>query len=137
MIVLDASVLVAVLVDDDADSTDLALQRMRDDLHWVVPEHAIIETVHALRGLMLAGKISTEQLGSHAQTLVDWALDVWPTTPLLSRVLELAHNVSAYDAAYIALAEELGATLITGDQRLTRMPHVRCPVVSIAVSDSR
>ncbi|RZS56165.1 putative nucleic acid-binding protein [Microcella putealis] len=137
MIVLDASVLVAVLVDDDADSTDVALQRMRDDLHWVVPEHALIETVHALRGLMLAGKISRQQLDDHTQTLVDWALDAWPTIPLLPRVLELAHNVSAYDAAYIALAEDLSAALITGDQRLTRVPSVRCSIVHIAMSDSR
>ncbi|RZT59738.1 putative nucleic acid-binding protein [Microcella alkaliphila] len=137
MIVLDASVLVTVLVDDDATSTDVALQRMRDDLHWVVPEHAIIETVHALRGLMLVGKISHRQLDEHTQTLVDWALDAWPTIPLLSRVLELAHNVSAYDAAYIALAEELGAPLMTADGRLARVPGVRCPVVTIAVSDSR
>jgi len=137
VIVLDASVLVAVLVDDDAASTDLALQNMRDDLHWVVPEHAIIETVHALRGLMLAGMISRQQLDAHTQTLVDWALDAWPTIPLLSRVLDLTDNASAYDAAYIALAEELGAPLMTGDGRLARVPGVHCPVISIAVSDSR
>ncbi|BAU30994.1 type II toxin-antitoxin system VapC family toxin [Microcella alkaliphila] len=137
MIVLDASVLVSVLVDDDAGSTDVALQRMRDDLHWVVPEHAIIETVHALRGLMLAGKITRHELDDHTQTLVDWGLEAWPTVPLLPRVLQLADNAFAYDAAYVALAEELSAPLVTGDRRMAQIPNVRCPVVTIAVSDSR
>ena len=52
----------------------------------------------------------------------------YAATPLLHRVWELRHNVGAYDATYVALAEALGASLLTGDGRLSRAPGVRCPV---------
>lgn len=128
MIVLDASVLTSVLVDDDTAAAELAIEWMRNDSHWVVPEHAMIETVHALRGWALAGKIDRAGLHGAVQTLVDWSLDVWPTAPLLPRVLELSHNTTAYDAAYIALAEELSTSLVTLDRRLAAVPGIRCVV---------
>jgi predicted nucleic acid-binding protein len=110
---------------------------MAGDDHWVVPGHAVIETISALRGLYLGRVITRDAMIDAAQQLVDFRLDIGPTEALLGRVLELADNASAYDAAYLALAEELGAPLITGDARLTRVPGVRCPVATIAVSDSR
>lgn len=114
-----------------------AASAMAGDDHWVVPGHAVIETISALRGLYLARKITRDTMIDAAQQLVEFRLDIWPADPLLGRVLELADNASAYDAAYLALAEELGAPLITGDARLARVPGVRCPVVCVAVSDSR
>lgn len=128
MIVVDASVLTAVLLDDGDVATTAAIEWMRDDPHWVVPEHAVIETVHAVRGGWLGGEISHEQLGTAVQALLDWTLDVWPTAPLLPRVVELAHNATAYDAAYLALAEELSTSLVTLDRRLAAVPGIRCAV---------
>ena len=136
MIVVDASCLTMVVSGPPA-YVDAAASVMEGDDHWVVPGHGVIETVSALRGLYLGRVITREAMVDAAQQLVDFHLDVWPTEPLLGRVLELADNVSAYDAAYIALAEELGAPLVTGDGRLARVPGVRCPIITIAVSDSR
>lgn len=51
-----------------------------------------------------------------------------PHKPLLQRCLELRQTVTAYDAAYIALAEALGITLVTADARLSRAPGVRCHI---------
>ena len=41
---------------------------------------------------------------------------------------ELHTNLSAYDALYVALAERLGATLLTADSRAARAPGLRCSV---------
>ncbi|MFN3708289.1 type II toxin-antitoxin system VapC family toxin [Microcella sp.] len=136
MIVVDASCLTALVAGSPAD-VDTAASVMAADDHWVVPGHAIIETISALRGLYLRRVLTRDAMLDAAQQLAEFRLDVWPTEPLLGRVLELADNASAYDAAYLALAEELGVPLASGDARLTRVPGVRCAVVTIAMSDSR
>ncbi len=51
-----------------------------------------------------------------------------PHAPLLRRCWELRHNLTTYDAAYVALAELLGAVLVTGDARLSSAPGARCAV---------
>ena len=52
----------------------------------------------------------------------------WPHEPLLPRMWDLRHNFTAYDAAYIALAESLGATLLTCDGALARSHGINCEV---------
>lgn len=49
-----------------------------------------------------------------------------PHRPLLPRCWELRNNLTIYDAAYVALAEAMSATLLTGDQKLARAPGPRC-----------
>lgn len=51
-----------------------------------------------------------------------------PHLPLMPRIWELRDNLTPYDAAYVALAEALGATLLTADARSTRAPGLRCEV---------
>ena len=51
-----------------------------------------------------------------------------PHVPLLARCWELRHNLTAYDAAYVALAEALDATLLTGDRRLARAAGPTCNI---------
>jgi len=50
----------------------------------------------------------------------------YPHAPLLPRIWQLRDNLSAYDAVYVALAESLDATLLTGDRRLASGPGRRC-----------
>lgn len=127
MIVVDASALV-VLVAGSPDDTDRVLETLSGDAHWAVPEHALIETVSALRSMTLRGSFPREQLADAVRRLAEFELDVWPTPPILGRVVELMHNATAYDAAYIALAEELSTSLVTLDRRLTAVPGIRCVV---------
>lgn len=52
--------------------------------------------------------------------------------PLLARCWELRASVTAYDAAYVALAEALEVVLVTADRRVARAPGIRCPVEIIS-----
>lgn len=77
-----------------------------------------LEVTHAIRRLC-AIRQTSEDRGSRAITDLS-ALPVrrYPHTPLLERIWQLRTNLTAYDAAYVALAETLRATLVTRDRRL-------------------
>jgi len=51
--------------------------------------------------------------------------------PVLGRIWELRDNLSAYDASYVAVAETMGAVLVTADACLTRAPGIVCPVTVV------
>jgi predicted nucleic acid-binding protein len=127
VLVVDASAFVAFL--DPAGDAAAVDAYLAGDAHWVVPEHFMIEVTHALRGLWLRGAIDEPELDAALAALGSAHLDVWPTLPLLPRVRELMPNVSAYDAAYVALAEELASPLLTVNAGLTRVPGARCAFV--------
>ena len=84
------------------------------------PHHLDVEVAATVRGLA-AGKKLTDDRGE--QMLADYSRlritrhPVWPYHP---RMWQLRHNLGAYDAAYIALAEALGCELLTGDVKLKK-----------------
>ena len=62
------------------------------------------------------------------ETLAVFPLQRYSHEPLLPRIWELRENLTAYDAAYVALAEALDAPLLTGDERIARASGVRARV---------
>lgn len=64
------------------------------------------------------GRLDERRAAAALEDYLDLPLTRHPHESLLSRALQLRHNVSAYDAAYVALAEQLGAELLTADARL-------------------
>ena len=76
----------------------------------------------------LTGVISPDQAAQVHADLLDLPVDLFPYEPLAQRVWELRHNLTSYDAAYVALAEALDAPLITLDQRLAQAPGITCRV---------
>lgn len=87
------------------------------------------EVTHVLRGLFLRGVLSDEQAALALDGFIKLTLTRFPANQLRSRIWELRHNLSAYNATYVALAELTGATsLLTTDARLANAPGVRCPV---------
>lgn len=124
MIVVDANVVATVLLDDGEQG-----QRARDRLsdEWLTaPELIDLEVASVLRRLCAGAQLDPARATQALADLDDLRLERVPHRPLLRRCWELRHNVSVYDAAYVALAEILDVTLLTADQRLTIAPGTRC-----------
>lgn len=128
MIVIDASAFVEWMTDMSGRS-DAVVARLAADTHWVVPEHFLIEATSAIRGLWLGKKFDDDQFDELVGRLASYEFDVWPTKPLLPRIRQLASNATAYEAACLALAEELASPLITTDAKLSSVPGLMCTVV--------
>jgi predicted nucleic acid-binding protein len=126
VIVVDASVVVSALLVDRPEG-EAARQALRSDAAHA-PHLLDVEVTSAVRRWVLAGRLRVEEARSSIRDLADLAIPRHGHEPLLDRVLELRDAVSAYDGTYVALAELLGATLVTGNRRLSRAPGVRCPV---------
>lgn len=115
MIVVDASAVLEVLVGEPNESLVLRLAR-EDTLH--APHLLDTELLHVLRRLEHRKELTAEQVGSGRSRFDDLTIDRYPHRPLSDRVWALPPTLTAYDATYIALAEALGATLVTADRRL-------------------
>lgn len=96
------------------------------DLH--VPSLCDVEVAAALRRLELSGVASASRMQEALQDYRDFPLTRHGHAPLLERIYALRHNVSSYDAAYVALAEDLDAPLLTADRRLDRAARVHTGV---------
>lgn len=131
MIVVDASVVANAIADDGEDGRE-ARGRMLDADDLAAPDLVDVETVSVLRRRWLAGDLTDRRFARAVDDLADLALLRIPTLPLMRRAFELRANVTAYDAAYVALAEHLGAVLVTADLRLTRAPGINCVVEVLA-----
>jgi predicted nucleic acid-binding protein len=130
VIVLDASVVVTgLLVAGPAGAAAREVLRS-GPLH--VPHLLDVEVTSAVRRWVLSGRLSVEHARMSLLDLRDLAADRHAHEPLLDRVLDLRDALSAYDAMYVALAELLGTSLVTGDQRLARAPGILCPVTLLS-----
>lgn len=122
MRVVDAGVVVELL----AGSLDP--QRLGDE-ELVVPHLIDSEVTNALRNLALRKLLTEEQATLALDGFMRLNLTRFPADWLRPRMWMLRHNLSAYDATYVALAEMLSASaLLTTDERLAQAPGIQCPV---------
>ena len=127
MFVLDASGAVELVLNTAAGKR--VATRMDDPAQTVHAPHLIdVEVAHVLRRYASLGALSglrCEQALSHWREL---DVERHSHDLFLDRIWQLRHNVSAYDAAYVALTEALSTVLVTGDGRLLRAPGLAIPI---------
>ena len=117
MIVLDASAAVDWLLQTSAgQQIEKRIYARSESLH--APHLLDVEVAQVLRRLVREAVISAQRAEEAIDDLADMRVTRYPHFVFLSRIWQLRHNLSAYDAAYVALSENLGATLLTRDSRL-------------------
>ncbi len=116
MIVLDASALLEWLLQTPAG--ERVRQRIAaESLH--VPHLLDLEVAQVLRRFCAAGLVSSRRAEESLEALREVPLLRHAHAPLLPRIWSLRAHLSAYDAAYVALAEALDAPLLTRDARIS------------------
>lgn len=121
MIVPDASLLLEVLLRTPAGvGLESRLFGTRESLH--APHLIDLECAQVIRRLCAGGALSDRRARQALQDLDDLPLVRYPHQPFMPRIWALKDNLSAYDAAYVTLAEVLEAPLLTRDARLARAP---------------
>lgn len=127
MIVVDASaVLDYVLWIGAAERIARRISGAGEALH--APYLLDVEVAHALRRYALRGTLSAARGAEALSDVAQMRLRRYPHVPLLPRIWELRENLSAFDAAYVALAEALEAPLVTSDAALARAPGHRARI---------
>ena len=123
MIVIDASVVIEVLLQTDVGVaiTERLLER-EQSLH--APHLLDVEVAQVLRRYVTRGELYEERARQALDVLAVFPLTRYPHEPLLERIWALRENLTAYDAAYVALAEGLRAPLLTRDRRLAAAPGI-------------
>ena len=124
MIVLDASAAVDWLLQTPAgQQIEKRIYSRSESLY--APHLLDLEVTQVLRRLVREGLIAAQRAEQALEDFLNMRVTRYPHTVLLPRVWRLRNNLSAYDAAYIVLAEKLNAPLITRDSRLSSSPgHV-------------
>ena len=117
MIVLDASaVLDWVLRTSAGQQFDQRMYARPESLHS--PHLLDLEVTQVLRRRVREGMLSADRAAAALEDLATARIARYPHYHLLPRIWQLRHNLTAYDAAYVALAERLDATLVTCDRKL-------------------
>ena len=98
------------------------------------PELLDLEVLHVLRRYERTGAVSSTRTDEAYRNLLDLDVRRHGHEPLLSRIWSRRHNLTAYDAAYVTLAETLDAPLLTTDRRLAGVPDLPVSVEVFAVA---
>lgn len=116
----------------DAFSVGSEARRALGGDEIAAPELFDLEVLSALRGLERRGLVGESDASKARARLARTRIIRCSHGPILRRAWELRNNLSIYDASYVALAESLGATLVTKDHKLTRAPGIRCEIELVA-----
>ncbi len=127
MIVLDASAAVE-LVLASRRGTWIARRVAAADITLHAPHLLDLEVSQALRRAEATKQISNLRAREALDDFTSFEIIRYPHEPLLTRIWALRRNLTSYDACYVALAEALGAPLVTCDRRLAAVPGHRARI---------
>lgn len=127
MIVADASAILELLLRSDAGLVaERRLLRRGETIH--APALVDVEVAQVLRRYVLRGDLTSSWARTAIGLLSGFPMERYGHEPLLPRIWELRDNLTAYDAAYVALAEGLRAPLLTCDGRLANATGIRASI---------
>lgn len=126
MLIVDASCLYEVVAA--ARRAEQVRERLAGDTDHGAPHVIDVEVLSIVRRDRMLGRLDATAARQAVEDLRDWPGERFGHRSLLRRAWELRDNVRTWDAIYVALAEALGAPLITLDQRLGRVEGLRCAV---------
>ncbi len=126
MLVVDASCLYEVVAG--GASAEAVRERLAADADQAAPHVIDIEVLGVIRRDHLRGRLDTTAALLAVDDLRAWPGERFGHRSLLVRAFELRETVRAGDAVYVALAEILGATLLTLDERLASAPGPHCAI---------
>jgi predicted nucleic acid-binding protein len=110
------------------------LERLVHDGDLHAPHLIDTEVLHALRRMTITRAISDERAADARSDFDEFTLLRYSHQPFSDRVWELRHNLTAYDATFVALAEALEAPLVTCDARLAAAPGHHAQIELFAAS---
>jgi predicted nucleic acid-binding protein len=126
VVVCDSSTVVAVLLDGGPSGEWSSRILSGQDL--AAPALLPFEVSNVIRRHELSGRVSADQAAQAHGDLLDLPIQLWPYETVASRVRQLRKNLTAYDAAYVALAELLGCPLVTLDTGVAGAPGLLCQI---------
>lgn len=117
---MDASSWVVALLDG-TQRGDVARRVLTGDTDWAAPSHTVLEVLRTVRRYEVAGVLTREAATTFAAEVQSAQVRYHaPDPPLLDVVWRHRHNLSPYDAPYVALAQLYAVPLVTHDERLAR-----------------
>jgi predicted nucleic acid-binding protein len=127
-IVIDASAVVELLL---RTARAEAVRQTVEPYDMVAPDLVNTEVISTFRRLVSAG-LDPRRADRSIERLAEAAVARVPTLPLVPRIWELRHNLTSYDASYVALAESVGASIVTVDTKFERVRRLGVRVVTVS-----
>jgi predicted nucleic acid-binding protein len=128
LIVVDASIVCDFLINP-ADYPEVVTLLSSNTI--AAPSLLQYEIGHALRRLNLIGILTDEQAAQTLDAFMQMQIDTHANVALMPRTWALRHNMTFYDASYVALAESLGVPLFTKDKRLAAAPGHSAEIICL------
>ena len=133
MLVVDTSAVLGALVGRPSDRR--LVDRLSSDGDLCAPHLLDVELLHALGRLVIGGQLGEDRAADARDDFADLAIARYDHVDLADRTWELRHNLSAYDATFVALAELLAVPLVTCDARLADAPGNRAAIELYEAAD--
>lgn len=129
-VICDASAVIATLLDAGPDGV-WATEHL-SGAALAAPSLLPFEAANIIRRHEIAKLIGADQAAQAHADLLELAVESWPYELFAARSWELRHNLTIYDASYVALAEFLDVPLATLDRGMSTAPGVRCQILTPA-----
>jgi predicted nucleic acid-binding protein len=134
VIVADASVVLDLVLGGGSEAGDALAARLRVGEVVCAPHLVDAEVGQGLRRYVLRGELSTNRGAEMVRDFLDLPITRYPHRGLLERAFSFLANVTVYDALYLALAEGLDCSLLTGDRALRVVPGCTAEVEVVATT---